>query len=227
MKPSLSGEELDALYLHLLFALFCIPVLLIPDTATGIKLFVLVVVYNLAVPAAGSIRGHRAWTDIWLFALTLSIFQVFPDWFLSNYLGVLVFPEDGFFKIGTVSGYMAGLWAIPVFIIVYAGTRIRESVSPKAGYGAAALLALVLFVGSEATLWMLPAWYARNVSMVGHVAIYIIVPEVILGISCLFCYVSIQAKPHWVKIPASFLVMQLYLGSAVFFYFLFEHLNVF
>lgn len=226
MKNHLIDEELDALYLHLLFALLCIPVLLIPGVAMGVKLFLLVVIYNLVVPIVGKIRGHHSWLGIWIFALLLSLFQVFPDWFLSDYLGVLVFPEDGLFKIGTVSGYMAGLWAIPVFMIVYAGTRISERFSYKAGYAAAAILALILFGGSEALLWILPSWYAQNVSMVGHVALYIIIPEIILGISCLYCYVSIQTKPHWVKVPASFVVMQLYLGSAVFFYFIVEHLNI-
>jgi hypothetical protein len=43
--------------------------------------------------------------------------QIWPDWFLSAQLEILVFPEDGLFKIGTVSGYMLFLWAIPFFII--------------------------------------------------------------------------------------------------------------
>jgi hypothetical protein len=227
MKQILYTEESDALLLHLLFVVLCILVLLIPGVAIGIKLFVLVVVYNFAVLVVGKKRGHEAWIGIWFFALILSGFQVFPDWFLSDYLGVLVFPEDGFRKIGTVSGYMAGLWAIPIFIIVYSGTRVIKRFSTKAGYAAAALLALIIFGGSEATLWILPSWYAQNVSMVGHMALYILIPEIILGLSCLYGYETIRMKSHWVKVPASFIVMQLYLGSAVFFYFIFEHLGLF
>ncbi len=222
MKLVMQREESDALLFHILFGLLCIAVILVPGMKIGVKLFMLVVVYNLALPIVGAIRGHHAWRGIWLFALIMSGFQVFPDWFLSGYLGVLVFPEDGFPKIGTVSGYMAGLWAIPLFVIVYAGERVRERFSPRAGYVTAALLALAVFGGSEATVWMLPSWYAQNVAMVGHVALYILIPEIILGMACFYCYQMIQEKRHWVKVPASFIVMQLYLGSAVFFYFIFE-----
>lgn len=89
------------------------------------------------------------------------------------------------------------------------------------------MLALIIFGGSEATLWILPSWYAQNVSMVGHMALYILIPEIILGLSCLYGYETIRMKSHWVKVPASFIVMQLYLGSAVFLYFIFEHLGLF
>ncbi|MBN2077986.1 MAG: hypothetical protein JW838_03415 [Spirochaetes bacterium] len=222
MKNRLLREESDAILLHFLFALLCVSVLLIPNMRIGVKLFILVAAYNVAVPLAGTLRGHASWRDIWLFSLVVSIFQVFPDWFLSDVLGVLVFPEDGFPKIGTVSGYMAGLWTIPVFIIVYAGTRVRERHSPGAGYLAAALLALAIFVGSEATVWMLPSWYARDVLMAGHVAVYIIIPEIILGIACLYAYVTRRGSGLPAKTFAAFIVMQLYLGSAVFFYFLIE-----
>ena len=36
----------------------------------------------------------------------------------------------------------------------------------------------------------------------------------------------IKEKSHWVKIPSAFIVMQLYLGSAAFFYFLIERIIV-
>jgi hypothetical protein len=73
-------------------------------------------------------------------------------------------------------------------------------------------------------VWMLPSWYARNVAMAGHTALYIIIPEIILGVSCLYCYERVREKSHLVKIPGAFLVMQLYLGSAALFYFVIERL---
>ncbi len=224
MKQSLIREELDAIIFHAAFSVMCLPVLLIPGCEIGVKLFMLVALYNVALPLTAKLRGHDLWINIWLFALILSVFQVFPDWFLSHQLGILVFPEDGFPKFGTVSGYMAGLWAIPVFMIVYASVRVGERLSPRAGYLAAALLALVIFIGSEETVWMLPSWYARNVAMVGHVAVYIVIPEIILGISCLYAFRQIREKRNWRKIPAAFLVMLLYLGAAAFFFFLVERL---
>jgi hypothetical protein len=189
-----------------------------------VKLFILVLAYNIALPVTAKLRGHAEWTGIWLFALVLSFFQVFPDWFLSAQLGILVFPEDGFPKIGTVSGYMAGLWTIPIFIIIYTAGRMRQRFSVRAAYGAAAVMALVIFGFSEQTVWMLPSWYAIEVHMIGHTAIYIIVPEIILGLSCAYAYERVRGRGFAVKVPAAFLVMLLYLGSAAWFYFLIERI---
>ncbi len=224
MKLSVTREERDTVILHMVYSVLSLAVLLIPGVETGIKLFILVAVYIIALPVTAKLRGYDLWINIWLFALILSVFQVFPDWFLSHQLGVLVFPEDGFVKIGTVSSYMAGLWAIPVFIIVYASVRVGERVSPRSGYWTAALMAMVIFGASEETVWMLPSWYARNVVMVSHTAVYIIIPEIILGVSCLYAFKQIREKKNWIKIPAAFLVMLLYLGAAAFFYFVVERL---
>jgi hypothetical protein len=218
----MTRAERDALLFHLGFAALCAPVLLVPGPGVGVKLFVLVLAYNIALPVIARVRGHAEWIGIWLFALILSVFQVFPDWFLSAQLGVLVFPEDGFVKIGTVSGYMAGLWAIPVFIIVYASSLAGERGSARAAYATAAALSLVIFGLSEETVWMLPSWYAQNVRMIGHTAVYIVVPEIILGISCVYAYRQLRGRSHLLKVPAAFLVMLLYLGSAAWFYFIVE-----
>lgn len=220
----MTRQEIDALLFHLVFSVLCVPVLLLPGPGTGVKLFILVLAYNIALPVMARLRGHAEWMEIWLFALVLSIFQVFPDWFLSAQLGVLVFPEDGFVKIGTVSGYMAGLWTIPVFIIIYSASRVRERFSLRAAYAAAAALSLVMFGVSEETVWMLPSWYAQNVHMVGHTAVYILFPEIMLGLSCVYAFEQLRGRDHLVKVPAAFLVMLLYLGSAVWFYFLVERL---
>jgi hypothetical protein len=38
------------------------------------------------------------------------------------------------------------------------------------------------------------------------------------------CYEEIRDRPHWIKVPTAFLVMLLYTGSVVFFYFLVERI---
>jgi hypothetical protein len=220
----MTGDERDALVFHIVYSALCVPVLLVPGPGMGVKLFILVLVYNIALPVTARLRVHPEWLNIWLFALVLSVFQVFPDWFLSHQLNVLVFPEDGFPRIGTVSGYMAGLWTIPTFIIVYAAMRVRARFSATAAYAAAAVLSLVIYGVSEQTVWMLPSWYAQNVRMIGHMAVYIIVPELILGVSCVYAYELIRGRSHLLRVPAAFLVMLLYLGSAVWFYFVVERL---
>jgi hypothetical protein len=219
----LQDNEKDALIIHCVFAVLCVIVLFAPVIPkVGIRMLALVIIYNLIMPLWGLIRKDRDLVNLWLFALILSLLQVFPDWFLAQQLNVLAFPEDGCFKIGPVSGYMAGLWAIPVFIIVFIGERMYVRHSKRAAYIAAALVSLILFAGSEQIMWMLPSWHAQNVRMIGHVAVYIIIPEIFFGMAAYFAYQHVTKLSHWYKFPAAFSVMLFYLGSAAFFYFLLE-----
>jgi len=157
-----------------------------------------------------------------VFTFFISLFQIWPDWVLSAELNVLVFPEDGLFKIGTVSGYMAGLWVIPLFLILFIGQRLQERYSKRISYLLVVLMSLLIFGLSEQLMWMLQSWYAQNVLMIGHIALYIILPELILGLSTYYFYEMLKERNHWYKIPTAFIVMILYLGSAIFFYFLIE-----
>jgi len=222
MKELLTKMERDLIIIHIIFSILCGIVLYLPEIAIGIKLLILIIIYNLTIPIFGIWRGYSEWINIWLFSIILSLLQIWPDWFLSAQLEVLVFPEDGFVKIGTVSAYMAGLWAIPLFIILFIGQRVQENYSNNVAYFIVALISLLIFGLSEMTIWMIGSWYAQNVTMVGHVALYIIIPEIILGLATFGSYQTIKEKNHWLKFPTAFVVMLIYLGSAVFFYFLIE-----
>ena len=225
MPLKFTKSEIDFALIHGIFVVLCIVILLIPiPHGLGLNLFILVTSYNILIPVFGKIRGHDQWVPLWLFSFVLSLFQIFPDWFLSAELNILVFPEDGLFKIGTVSGYMLGLWAIPFFMILFIGHRIQEHYSTKTVYITITLLTLIIFSTSENTIWMLNSWYAQNVLMIDHIAVYIVIPEIILGIFTFYGYSLIKMKPHWQKIPVAFVIMLLYLGSATFFYFLIESL---
>ena len=218
MKLKISKNIQDFLIIHLVFAAICVSALVIPTSGyMGIKLFILVLIYNLIIPLFGYLRHHREWISIWLFVFILSLFQIWPDLFLSAELDILVFPEDGFIKIGTVSLYMAGLWAIPLFLILFTGLHFHESYSKLKIYFIIALLSLIIFGSAEQTIWMLQSWYAQNVTMIGHIAIYVIIPEIILGITTFYGYKQIQNKNQLFKIPVAFLIMLLYFGSATFF----------
>lgn len=219
----LETSDKDALIVHAVFSLICVVLLAAPiGLPSGVRMMILVVVYSLILAGVGWFRDDRDWIDLWLFSAILSLFQVFPDWFLSAQLNILVFPEDGLFKIGTVSGYMMGLWTIPLFIIVFAGNRIEKRYSaPKAVMGVS-ILSLVIFGGSEQTLWMLESWYAQNVTMVGHVALYILIPEILLGLAAWSGYRAVKNRSLVQKTIVASCIMQLYLGSASFFYFILE-----
>ena len=214
----------DFVLIHLIFTGLCIVVLIIPiPIAIGIKLFILVVSYNLLIPIVGLIRNYRDWIKLWIFVFLVSLFQIFPDWFLSAQLNVLVFPEDGLFKIGTVSGYMAGLWAIPLFILCYVGQMVKKIYSPLKSLIIVGFLSFSIFVFAEQTMWMLQSWYPQNVTLfLDHLAIYIIIPEVILGLSTFYYFEKTKSQHYLILIISAFGIMLLYLGSASFFYFLFE-----
>jgi hypothetical protein len=215
----------DFLLVNGVFIVICIIVLIIPLIAIGPKFFILVILYNVLIPSFSIWKGYNDWINIWLFSIILSIFQIFPDWFLSAQLNVLVFPEDGFVKIGSVSGYMAGLWAIPFFTIIFFGLKAKMRYSEINAYLIVGLVALLLFGGAELTLWGLGSWYAQNVvTIFDHIAVYILIPETMLGLATFYYFNQIKEKPHIWKIPIAFLVMLIYLGAAAFFYFLFESL---
>jgi len=225
MNYKLTTTEKDALIIHEFFAVLCIIILILPiNIGAGVKLFILVMVYNIVMAGYGILKKDNEWFGIWLFSLILSNFQVFPDWIIADILKAIVFPEDGLFKLGSVSGYMAGLWAIPMFLIIFICEKIRTRISRPAAYMTSGIIAFLIFFMSEQTVWLIPSWYAVNVKMIGFSALYIIVPEIILGLAAYRCYEEIRGRSHWIKVPAAFIVMLLYTGSIVFFYFLVERI---
>ncbi|MCB1137747.1 MAG: hypothetical protein KDK23_03285 [Leptospiraceae bacterium] len=181
-----------------------------------------------------SFRNRHRWPELWsmwYFSTMVSLFQVLPDWFLSRVLGVLVFPADGLFKIGSVSAYMAGLWAIPFFLVLLS-VRLYESSTSHLEWpgksiawssaGLASLVALVIFGGSEATLWILGSWYAQSVSMIGHVALYVLIPEFLLGGYLYLAYVWSRKKSVPIQILYAVHVSLLYTGALALSYLFFE-----
>ncbi|MDF3822035.1 hypothetical protein P3G55_19175 [Leptospira sp. 96542] len=223
MKNSLLKEETQLALFFILFSVLGFFVLFYTNFDTGEKIAILTAVFHfcfliLAIP----LRWQTPF-QIWKFLIPLSIFMVFPDWFLSSVLQVLVFPEDGFIKIGTVSAYMTGLWVIPLFICVYTGIKMEEkSVSIIGTCVWVSFLGLAIFGISEATMWMLGSWYAQNVKMWNHVAYYVLVPEMILAVTTYLAYQGFSQTFYLLQIGIGFLVMILYVGNLSFFYLLIE-----
>ncbi|XDD48887.1 hypothetical protein AB3N59_10580 [Leptospira sp. WS92.C1] len=210
-------SEKHALLFHIGFTILCIPILFAPgNLSTGWRLFSLVLIYNVGIPFFSRIWAHERWMDLWFFLLPLSFFQVFPDWFLSQVIGALEFPPDGFPKIGTVSGYMVGLWVIPLFISTFIAVRHRKRFSdspPIQSYLIGGFVAFLIVLGSEEFSYFIPVWYAKNVQTWGHIAIYVLIPEFILGAFAAYAYhvseyVSLPEKVLW-----AFLTMLVYLGA--------------
>ncbi|UCE10285.1 MAG: hypothetical protein JSW61_15145 [Candidatus Thorarchaeota archaeon] len=218
-------SDRDLALIHALFAVIAAVTLLAPiPMVMGDRILALVIVYSILILYGAIQRGYREWIDIWLFSIILSMLMIMPDWFLVAQLNVLTFPVDGTPMIGPIPLYMGGLWAIPFFIIIYLGNRIEEWVGGILVNVIVALIALIIFGIAEATLWALPSWQAQNVFMIGHVAVYILFPEMILGLAVFVTYAQVRERQIWRKIHWAFLTMLVYMGSISFFYFLIERI---
>ena len=219
----LSQEEYDALIVHLLFSIQCILVLLFPlDVPLGIRMVILVLSYNILIPAVGKYRGYSDWVDMWIFSFALSLFQFFPDWFLSEQLDILIFPDDGFVRIGTVSIYMLGLWTIPIFMILFIGIKSKLRYSGRTVYFMVGTISFLIFTSSE--LFLYTSWHAQNVLMISNVAVYIIIPEILFGLTSFWMYLQIRDKDIIKKIFAAATIMVFYLGNAALSYFILERI---
>lgn len=219
-------SEKHAFGFHICFAVLAILILFLPGSlSTGWRLFSLVLIYNVGVPTFSRVWAHERWMDLWFFLLPLSFFQVFPDWFLSQILNSVEFPEDGFPKIGTVSGYMAGLWVIPLFISTFVSVRYRKR-RPDApaiqSYLVGGLVAFLIFVGSEEGSYLIPVWFAKNVWTISHIAVYVLVPEFILAVFTCYAYHVSEYSSLPEKVLWAFITMLVYLGALGFFFLLIE-----
>jgi len=216
----------DFVLIHVVFAVIVALTLLIPfQAAISGKLLVLVIVYNGLIVVEFYAKGYEDWKSIWIFTLILSLLMVFPDWYLAETLGALQFPDDGFPMIGgAIPLYMAGLWSIPFFIILFIGKEVQSRKSERMAYGIVSIVTVLIFVLVELTLVYLPSWTATVIGMTGNLAWYIVIPELFLGLSAFICYNFVKAKKIWMTILGAFTVMILYIGSASFFYFIIETL---
>jgi len=119
---------------------------------------------------------------------------------------------------------MAGMWTIPLFIIVFLGRRVAAQGARNVALMAVAVASVLLFVGSEATLWIILIWRARDVTMAAHVAVYLIVPEIILGLSAFLAFESSLHRSIWHKLSGAFAVMLIYLEGLSLIYLVVEQL---
>jgi len=217
----------DFILIHVIFAVLAAITLLFPfpGASTDGKMLVLVIIYNALIVIEFNLKGYKEWKNIWMFSFILSLFMVFPDWYLAETLGALVFPSGGLPMIGgSIPLYMAGLWSIPFFIILFVGKEIQKRKSIEMTYAIVSILGVLIFVLSEFTLVNLPSWTATVTGMTGNLAWYIIIPELFLALSAFICNEYLLEKKIWMKIIGAFAVMIFYIGNASFFYFLIETL---
>lgn len=174
----------ECLWFHLLFAGAALPVLMLArGQALGQGLMLLALGYNLLLPAVGFVRRHPEWLSLWSFLLPLCAAQLLPDLALARVAGVLVFPDLGQPRAGgEVPLYMAGMWMMSLFPILLLANASRSR------YLLTALLGALLFAFWEWAARPLGIWHAQNVAMRQGVAVYVLLPEVLLCLSALWMY---------------------------------------
>ncbi|MEM1182096.1 MAG: hypothetical protein AAGM22_27355 [Acidobacteriota bacterium] len=213
----MNGDRLfDVRFLgfHALFLTVGTLLLVLPSTVPmGWRLFFAGVVYNIGFPVFAVSCVEPRWARLWTFIFPLSLLQIFPDWHLAQNLGTLVFPDLGFPQIGPVSLFMGLLWAVPLILIVDFGERLDARFGGAAAAWGAAAISLVIFGIAEATLTLIPVWHAQNVAMVGPVALYVLIPEAILGAAAWRAFRLTENRGTAAALAGALAVMLLYAAS--------------
>jgi len=213
----LAQPDRDLILTYVFFAFTTLFLLQATALSLGWRIFSAILLYNLLIPFVAYRLRYTAWMRMWQFLLPLSLLQIFPDWFLSQVLGVLNFPDTGAPFIGTVPLFMGGMWIIPLFVILYLGQRF-----PKQNSAMVIISSAVFFLAAEATLWTLPIWTAQNVTQVYHIAVYLIVPEILLGLTTFWVYLYVKDRSLLFRLGGAFIVTVTYLGNVALFYLLVE-----
>lgn len=198
----------EALWFHGLFFVVAAAVLLFADSELGLGLTWLAIGYNVALPALGLVRGHAEWLWLWLFLLPLSIALVVPDWALAAIGGTLVFPDHGGWRVGgLVPAYFAGLWMTLLFPILLLSNAQRRP------YRAATLLALVAFCFWEWAAPQMGLWQHQGVDQLAGVALYPLIPEVMLVLTTVWAYRHLRSSPLYARVTGALTVAIFYAGA--------------
>jgi hypothetical protein len=198
--------------LYAVFGVVAAAVLALPLAGTGVEVLALVVGYQVAVVwLARTTRDTALWTA-WTVLAPMSVLMVLPDWFLSEVLRSLDFPDTGAPFIGAVPVFMAGMWTIALIPVVMLGLGAEAARGAWAGFAAASGAGLVLFAAAEYLAPVIPLWQPVGVARVGEVATYVLLPEIGL---CLAAYALVRgarSRSRWASAAGVVAVPFLYTG---------------
>lgn len=200
---------------HVAFAVLAVLILLAPFGALGIRVLLLVIGYNVAVPVVARMTGdHLLWAT-WCVLAPMSVLMVLPDWFLSAELSVLGFPDTGSPFVGTVPLFMAGMWTVALLPLMLLGVQVESRTGIGTALATVAASGLALFYLAERIAPVVPLWEPVGVPLIGGVATYVIVPEIAL---CLATYMLVRGarnRPRWQTAGGIIVVPFMYLGMLV------------
>jgi len=190
-------------------------VALLDAPAKGWFVLALAIIYNVALPLVARAVGRDDWYRLWLFLLPLSIFQVLPDWVLSELIGTLRFPDIGGPRLDdAITLAMAGMWAPPLFVAVSLA-RGRASV--------AALIALGVFTVTELLAPTIGIWEPTGkATELAGIALYVLPAEAALGWATATAYAAAGERRAGERVLAALAVATFYLGALTLAYFLLD-----
>jgi len=212
----------DILGFHAAFAMAAAAALLLtPQQFYGYALLGAVLGYHLASLLWSARRGDREWLRLWAYLLPLSMLQVVPDWILVEMVGSLRFMDHGVARVGSVPIYMAGMWSIPLFVIVALARLARP---PALRAVVAVLVAVVMFGSSEWYAHPLGLWHAVSVehSVVG-IALYVLPAEAALGLAAWWGFEATRGRGLAPQILVAMATSVFYTGMLITSYFFIEH----
>lgn len=150
---------------------------------------------------------HR---DLWLaaaiFAITVSVFQVLPDWVLVEGLGTLEFAAIGGPFIGDALPLaMAGLWAVPLFAVI---------VLADGSAGRGALWALAIFGATELAAPTMGIWQpTAGLTSFFDAAVYVLPAEAALGAAVVYAFKQVRHSGVGARTAAALAVSVFYTGA--------------
>lgn len=197
---------------HAAFAVVAVAVLLIPLADTGLRVLILVVGYNIALPVfARRTDDDGLWTA-WAVLAPMSVLMVLPDWFLSAVLGSITFPNTGAPYIGTMPLFMAGMWAIALIPLMMIGMTVEAAKGVRAAFAAVVASGVLLFVAAERVAPLIPLWEPVGVAEVAGVAVYVVLPEAALCIAAYELVRGARRRPLPATVGGIVAIPFMYLG---------------
>jgi hypothetical protein len=169
--------------------------LALPQPALGWRIAAVVVVFHVAMLTMAARLHLPGWRRAWLVLAPMSVVMVLPDWFLSAELGTLQFTASGAPMLGSVPVFMAGMWVMALFPLVVLGSVVEQRSGPRAAGAAVALGGLVFFWTAEALAPLVPLWQPVDVTLLGPVAAYVLLPEVVLSVGAWLLVRGAAARP--------------------------------
>lgn len=197
---------------HGVFALVAVAVLLVPVPSLGMRVLLLVVGYNIALPLLARRTGDQRLWRTWCVLAPMSVLMVLPDWFLSAVLGSITFPDTGSPYIGTMPWFMAGMWVIALLPVMMAAMDVENARGTTAGFLTAAIAGLALFTVAEWFAPAIPLWEPVGVAQIAGVAVYVLLPELGLCIATYELVRNAAKRPRPLTIGMIVAIPFMYLG---------------